>query len=148
MVSPWPHWFAELTWNWIDGRRLAEHAESIEQAQNLEIPSFYGRYLSVDDIWIPLGESLLINHLRPIWNLVIDGFGNHDPGGGRRNQMKSSWDVLHPGRPWAEKQRDNSKSAKVILHNLAEFIAGHPAQVVEQPDENEEGESDGSSAGA
>jgi len=116
---------------------FAENAESIEQAQNLRISSFFRRYLAVDDIWIPLGESLLIDHLRPIWNLVIDGFGNHDPGGGRRNQMKSSWDVLHPGRPWAEKQRDNSKPVKQILDNLAAFIAGLPAQIVEQSEEDE-----------
>jgi hypothetical protein len=89
---------------------------------------------SVDDIWIPLGESLLIDRLRPIWNLVIDGFGNHDPGGGRRNQMKSSWDVLHPGRSWANKQKDNSKPVKQILDNLAAFMAGLPAQIVDDPE--------------
>jgi Eco29kI restriction endonuclease len=145
MASPWPPSFAASTWNWISKKRIAEYTESIEQAQNLKISSFFCRYLSVDDVWIPLGESLLINHFAPIWNLVIDGFGNHDPGGGRRNQMKSSWDVLHPGRPWAEKQKDNSKSAKQILDNLAAFIAGRPAQVVEQPDETGEADSDGPS---
>ena len=137
MGSLWPPWFAKVSCPRIDDRQIAEHAESIEQAQNLTISSFFCRYLAVDDIWIPLGESLLIDHLRPIWNLVIDGFGNHDPGGGRRNQMKSSWDVLHPGRPWAEKQRDNSKSVKQILDNLTAFIAGLPAQVVEQPEDDE-----------
>jgi Eco29kI restriction endonuclease len=115
-------------------KRIAEHTESIEQAPNLRIASFFCRYLAVDDIWIPLGESLLIDRLRPIWNLVIDGFGNHDPGGGRRNQMKSSWDVLHPGRSWATKQKDNSKPVKQILDNLAAFMAGLPAQIVDDPE--------------
>lgn len=63
--------------------RLREHASSIAQAENLVLSDFYCRFLVVDDIWIPLGESLLINRFNPLWNSVIDGFGNHDPGGGR-----------------------------------------------------------------
>ncbi len=31
-------------------------------------------------------------------NKIIDGFGNHDPGKGRYNQLRSRWDKLHPGR--------------------------------------------------
>jgi hypothetical protein len=52
--------------------------------------------------------------------------------------MKSSWDLLHPGRPWAAKQRDNLKSAEQILANLAEFIAGCPAEVVDDPEAGDE----------
>ena len=84
-------------------KRLREHAESINQASNLDINDFYCRYLTVDDIWIPLGESLLIAISRPVWNVAMDGFGNHDPGAGRYKGMKSKWDALHPGRAWAEK---------------------------------------------
>lgn len=40
--------------------RLREHAESIRQAANPNIEDFFCRYLVVDDIWIPLAESLLI----------------------------------------------------------------------------------------
>ncbi len=39
----------------------------------------------------------------PLWNSHIDGFGNHDPGKGRYEQAKSEWDVLHPGRVWADR---------------------------------------------
>jgi hypothetical protein len=49
-------------------------------------------------------EAELIRRYAPLWNSTIDGFGNHDPGAGRREQAKSEWDVLHPGRPWVEKQ--------------------------------------------
>jgi len=84
-------------------RRLSEHAKSLEQVQNLRLADFFCRYLIVDDIWIPLGESLLVEQFKPLWNLVVDGFGNHDPGSGRYKQQRSSWDILHPGRPWAEK---------------------------------------------
>src|SRR5690606_25425917 len=64
-------------------RRLREHAESIKAAENLDIGDFYCRFLVVDDIWIPLGESLIIARFTPVWNSLIDGFGNHDPGSGR-----------------------------------------------------------------
>jgi len=84
-------------------RRLKDHADTIEQAANLELDDFYCRYLTLDDIWIPLGENLLIESFNPIWNQVIDGFGNHDPGSGRRNQKRSVWDTIHPGRSWSEK---------------------------------------------
>lgn len=82
--------------------RLEEHAESIRQAHDtLAIEDFWFRSLVVDDIWIPLGESVLIQMFRPLWNHVIDGFGNHDPGAGRHQSKLSAWDTLHPGRAWA-----------------------------------------------
>jgi len=71
-------------------RRIREHAESIQQAENLALADFKCRYLIVDDIWIPLGESLLISMFSPFWNQILDGFGNHDPGVGRYNQQRSS----------------------------------------------------------
>ncbi len=82
-------------------RRLREHARSVEQAENLRIEDFRCQYLVTDPVWIPLGERLLIQEHRPIWNIAIDGFGNHDPGSGRRGQQKSPWDEVHPGRAWA-----------------------------------------------
>ena len=84
-------------------KRLAEHAASIEQAHNIDLADFRCRFLVVDDIWIPLAESLLIEMYSPLWNRKIDGFGNHDPGKGRYNQQKSAWDLIHTGRPWADK---------------------------------------------
>lgn len=81
--------------------RLSQHAESISQSENLKIEHFRCRYLTLEAVWIPLGESLLIQRYSPLWNSVIKGFGNHDPGGGRYNQKCSAWDALHPGRSWA-----------------------------------------------
>lgn len=99
-------------------RRLAEHAESITQAGNLDLADFQCRYLVVDDIWIPLGESLLIEMFSPVWNKVVDGFGNHDPGSGRYEQQRSPWDMLHPGRSWAMKCKSNARSEKDIVHEV------------------------------
>jgi len=104
-------------------KRLSEHAASIQQAENLNLRDFSCRYLVVDDIWIPLAESLLIEKFYPVWNMKIDGFGNHDPGAGRRNQKKSSWDVLHPGRPWADLLKDPNYDWGEIHENASDYIA-------------------------
>jgi len=104
--------------------RLAEHAQSIKQAStNLNLADFKCRYLVVDDIWIPLGESLLIQMFTPIWNHVVDGFGNHDPGGGRYNQQRSPWDMIHPGRSWAEKCQPNLKTEDQIIASITDALA-------------------------
>ncbi len=93
------------------------------QVSNLEVADFRCRYLIVDDIWIPLGESLLIELFSPIWNRVIDGFGNHDPRKGRYNQQRSAWDVLHPGRLWAQRVAPNVRTEAEILASLARYLA-------------------------
>ena len=81
--------------------RLRKHAGVIASAGNLELEHFEFRNLVVDDVWIPLGENILIENFRPLWNVVIDGFGNNKPGVNREKQKRSAWDTLHPGRSWA-----------------------------------------------
>jgi len=105
--------------------RLSEHAESVRATQ-LDIADFACRYLVVDDIWIPLGESLLIAKFSPIWNTFIDGFGNHDPGNGRYQGMRPRWDVLHPGRAWAEKCKPRQESAEQIARDVENHLASTP----------------------
>ena len=104
--------------------RLRQHAASIEQAENLKLADFQYRALTVDDIWIPLGENVVIEKYQPLWNRVIDGFGNKDPGRRRATQYRSSWDVLHPGREFAEKLADNPLTADAIAKRVADFFAG------------------------
>ncbi|MFJ3047283.1 Eco29kI family restriction endonuclease [Herbaspirillum chlorophenolicum] len=102
--------------------RLSEHAESIAAVPNLNLADFYCRFLVVDDIWIPLGESLLIAKFAPVWNALIDGFGNHDPGKGRYNGLRPKWDVLHPGRLWAEKCAIRTESPEQISREIEEYF--------------------------
>ena len=102
--------------------RLKEHAESIKATTNLRVEDFLCRYLVVDDRWIPLGESLLIAKFAPIWNRLIDGFGNHDPGKGRYNGMRPKWDVLHTGRGWAEKCQPRSETAAQIDREITAHL--------------------------
>ncbi|HEV2329755.1 MAG TPA: Eco29kI family restriction endonuclease [Verrucomicrobiae bacterium] len=101
--------------------RLCEHADTIQHAQSLKLADFRCRYLTVDDIWIPLGESLLIEMFSPLWNKVLDGFGIHDPGGGRKGQKVSQWDTLHPGRSWATKLQPGG-AQKEILERIANHL--------------------------
>lgn len=117
-----------LTMDAVSGRalaeRLAQHAASIEQADNLNIADFYIRHLVVDDIWIPLGENMLIETFKPVWNRVIDGFGNKDPGRRRATQYKSPWDVLHPGRDFADKLADSALTPGFLIQRASDYFAG------------------------
>lgn len=98
--------------------RLKEHLESVRLANNLDSHDFYFRHLVVDDIWIPLGESLLITSYKPVWNVMVFGFGNHAPGGGRSNQKRSLWDTLHTGRSWAVSLPDALLTSEEIIESL------------------------------
>jgi len=103
-------------------KRLKEHAESVDKAANLDVNDFSVRWLVVEPIWIPLGESLLIGRLAPVWNQLIDGFGNHDPGAGRRQGVVPRWDVLHPGRAWAALLPARKETAEAIAQDVEEYL--------------------------
>jgi hypothetical protein len=87
-------------------QRFREHTRSLQQAENVQVDEFRCRFVILNDVEsdlvVPVEASLIRQH-KPLWNMVVDGFGNHDPGSGRYNQAKSEWDVLHPGRLWAER---------------------------------------------
>ena len=86
--------------------RLREHSRSIALVQGLASGDFSCRFVIFEDAssdMIGTVEAALIKLNKPLWNTVMDGFGNHDPGSGRYEQAKSDWDVIHPGRAWAEK---------------------------------------------
>lgn len=110
--------------------RISDHRDSIlavEEANGgLAIADFTVRYLAVDDIWIPLGESLLISTFKPVWNRLLDGFGNHDPGKGRYNGLRPLWDLLHPGRAWADKCKAREETTDEIADRVREFLADNP----------------------
>ena len=103
-------------------KRLKEHAESVNAAANLELDAFYCRYLVVEDIWIPLGESLLIAKFAPVWNSIVTGFGNHNPGSGRHAGARPLWDQLHPGRLWAAKLADQPVTAIELAGQAENYL--------------------------
>lgn len=115
--------------------RLSEHATSIRQAANLNIEDFWARWLVTEAIWIPLGESLLIGRFAPVWNTLVDGFGNHAPGSGRVSGVLSRWDTLHPGRSsvprgqtervyWADQYPPRFETAEQIAADIEEYLRG------------------------
>lgn len=111
-------------------KRLKEHAKSIQEVKNLDIEDFTCRYLVCDDIWIPLGEALLIGRFQPPWNVLIEGFGIHTPGKGRKKQVRSKWDTLHAGRSLAKGLPANPMSEGKIVKLVSDFFAGKKVPVL------------------
>lgn len=102
-------------------QRLKEHTRSIKLVDNLKVEDFKCRFMILENQECSLIsdiESALISRFKPLWNSVIDGFGNHDPGSGRYNQSPSEWDVLHPGRPWVKKLTGAAPKLDAILEKI------------------------------
>jgi hypothetical protein len=123
--------------------RINEHARSIRAVENLRIEDFLCRYLVVTPLWITMAERFLIEHYQPLWNLAVDGFGDHDLGSGRHQGEISWWDALHPGRNWAAKLRQTRSQAMAEEHvrRFVELQMTRPeevARIVEERLEEEE----------
>ncbi|MGV8895046.1 MAG: Eco29kI family restriction endonuclease [Rhodoglobus sp.] len=102
--------------------RLREHRKSIEASGNLSINDFSARWLVIEPVWIPLGENLMINRYAPVWNALIDGFGNHAPGAGRKAGRVPRWDVLHPGRGWSLDLAVREELADAVAQDAEEYL--------------------------
>ena len=101
--------------------RLREHEGSIRATSNLGHQDFRSRFMILGGIEADLVsavEAQLIRKYQPLWNTVVDGFGNHTPGEGRFDQARSEWDVLHPGRVWAAKCRGEPPKLENILSKI------------------------------
>ncbi|WP_309117933.1 Eco29kI family restriction endonuclease [Saccharothrix sp.] len=107
--------------------RLQEHKESLEQAENLDVSDFRARYLVVVPFFVGLAEEIMIRKYQPVWNLKLDGFGNHDPGENRRGQgQRPAWDEVHPGRWWSQPERmpkPNKVSPETSRENIRDHLA-------------------------
>jgi hypothetical protein len=82
--------------------RIVKHARSIKEVTDaggdIRIDDFDVRYLLLDDVWIVLGERALLRAYAPVlWNTLMPGFGANPPGSARQN-ARSIWDTIHPGR--------------------------------------------------
>ncbi len=105
-------------------RRLVEHANNINTVENLNVSDFHCRFMilgGTESDLISACEAQLIRQFRPLWNTLVDGFGNHTPGRGRFNQSRSEWDVLHPGRAWAAL----CKGIPPVLEHILSKITRH-----------------------
>lgn len=108
--------------------RLYHHRTSIEQAVNLTVEDFSCRWLVADMLFVPMAEQLMIETYRPIWNGLIDGFGNNAPGGGRGEQVRSRWDTLHPGRYWAYELPDPPYTDVQLRSQVLAHFDQHPPE--------------------
>jgi hypothetical protein len=108
-------------------KRLREHAETIQATDTLRLQDFRCRYLLTSPLWLALGETLLIRKYLPVWNTVVDGFGNHPPGGRRSTQHRPEWDTIHPGRSWAAEMRPSRRAKAQIEEAVAANLQGRTA---------------------
>lgn len=103
-------------------KRLREHARSIRRAENLDVADFQCRFLVVQSGWESAAEKHLIQLFRPVWNNEIKicfGIGKHGDDDETRDNGRSPWDTLHPGRPWATNEPQKS------VEQIEEEIASH-----------------------
>lgn len=106
-------------------RRLNEHASSIRAAENLELADFRCRFVLLEGDesgMIATVEAALIRRYRPLWNSVIDGFGNHDPGKNRYGQLLAGWDTLHPGRSWEKKWQGQRPDYSKLIEKIQNYF--------------------------
>lgn len=111
--------------NYELNNRIREHGRSIEQGSGLKLGDFHCRFMILEEAesdLIGTVEAALIRSYKPIWNSLIDGFGNHDPGSGRYEQAMSDWDVCHPGRTWAKKCQGKHKSKGDLIKSIDAFM--------------------------
>lgn len=109
--------------------RLKEHLKSIESAYNLNADDFECRYLVVKSAWQNTAETYLINRYSPIWNNetnICFGIGKHGDKAETRQNARSPWDTLHPGRKWAAASRSYRFTVDEIKAQIKEHFAKFP----------------------
>ena len=107
--------------------RLKQHVKSIGETRNLSIEDFACRFMIFEgdsQNMIAAVEAAIIAEKTPIWNSVIDGFGNHDPGAKRKSGRLSAWDALHPGRVWTERLSGESPDVKELKRRITDYLVG------------------------
>ncbi len=105
--------------------RIREHGRNIVLGDGLHVADFRCRLMILDGAessLIGTVEAALIRNYKPLWNTLIDGFGNHTPGAGRFNQAKSDWDVCHPGRLWAAKCKGKHSDRAQLIESIGQAM--------------------------
>jgi hypothetical protein len=106
--------------------RLCEHAKSVSQVTNLKLQDFHARFMILSgieyDLVVPV-EAELIRRYKPLWNMALDGFGNHDPGNGRYYQKVSEWDCIHPGRGWVKRLKGKCPKQEKIITKISNHLS-------------------------
>lgn len=101
--------------------RLRAHTRSIAQTTSLKPMDFRCRYLIVDDTWIGLCESLMIQASKPLWNTMLDGFGRNPQGKNRKDGV-SAWHIFHGGRDAAMLKRPAAAAFAKISAEVESYM--------------------------
>lgn len=107
--------------------RLRQHAESIKYGKGLSLNDFVCRFAILEGEtanMIAALEAAVIAEHTPLWNSVIDGFGNHDPGKKRVSGKRPQWDCLHPGRPWAMRMTGEEFPVSELKRRVTDYLVG------------------------
>lgn len=107
--------------------RLRQHAESIKAGKGLNTANFVCRFAILEGEtakMIAALEAEIIAEHKPLWNSVIDGFGNHDPGKKRVKGKRPQWDCLHPGRSWAMKMTGEAFPVAELKRRVMDYFVG------------------------
>ncbi|WP_315550934.1 Eco29kI family restriction endonuclease [Rothia mucilaginosa] len=102
--------------------RLSMHKETIQSAENLDICDFQFKVLALTPIWIPFAENILIARKRPVWNDILEGFGNKNPGIKRRSGKRPKWDTVHPGRFWSREMPLGGESVEDLCAKVENHL--------------------------
>lgn len=118
-------------------RRLRDHHKAVKAVEdftggrNLRIRDFHYRRLVVRSGWELAAEQYLIRHFKPVWNKetkVCQGLGKHGDNSSTRNNTRSPWDTLHPGRKWAT--TDAKYTEKDLQERIAKHFVKHPPRPI------------------
>jgi len=97
--------------------RLNEHKRNIEKVSGIMIADFEYRYLAVQSGFESAAEDRLISTFKPIWNKetnLLFGIGKHGDSAKTRQNNKSPFDTVHPGRKWAEGNSEKESRSDII----------------------------------
>jgi hypothetical protein len=106
--------------------RLNDHRKNILKAiSTLNLDDFDARFLVVQSGWETAAEDYLIHLFRPVWNSetnILYGLGKHGDDAKTRQNKRSPWDTLHPGRKWAAASIEDARSPQGIATDLGEHF--------------------------
>ena len=116
--------------------RLAEHRKAIQAVESHALANALENSIKVEDFTCRklvcatnaqlAVERLLIGIFNPVWNQegkICFGISKHGDSSNTRQNNKSPWDVLHPGRSWAlPSPVKNGMIADTIMAALAKHF--------------------------
>ncbi|MDH6703549.1 hypothetical protein P3T27_000230 [Kitasatospora sp. MAA19] len=106
--------------------RLGKHKAKIHKTSDLNVEDFFARYLPADDLFTPMAERLMISDLRPVWNVVLEGFGVNPQGSGREGaQLRPKWHEVHVGVDWADGMPPQPSGPEPLRQQVRAHLALH-----------------------